>query len=143
VKTKILKEEDIVRAWKLVDAKDKTLGRLSSRVATLLIGKHKPTFSPHQDGGDFVIIVNADKIKVTGRKAEAKTYFAHSFYPGGVKIKTYKHLMDTKPTAVVRHAVRGMIKATGPLGRRIYKKLFVYAGSDHPHAAQKPEAITL
>jgi len=143
VKTKILKEKEIVRGWRLVDAKDKTLGRLSTRVATILSGKDKPTFSPHQDGGDFVIVINSEKIKVTGRKAEAKTYFAHSFYPGGVKIKTYKYLMENKPTFVVRHAIRGMIKATGPLGRRIYKKLFVYAGPDHPHAAQKPETVTL
>ncbi len=143
MKTKILKDEDIKRGWKLVDAKDQVLGRLSTRVAMLLSGKTKPTFSPHQDGGDFVIIINADKIKVTGRKAEQKTYFTHSFYPGAAKITPYKQMMLRKPTSVVRHAVRGMIKATGPLGRKIYKKLFVYAGAEHPHAAQQPELIKL
>jgi large subunit ribosomal protein L13 len=143
VKTKILSDKDIQHGWKIIDAKDQILGRLSTKVAMILSGKTKPTFSPHQDGGDFVIVINADKIKVTGRKAEAKSYFAHSFYPGGVKITTYKTAMEKKPTFVVRHAIRGMIKATGPLGRKIYKKLFVYAGPDHPHAAQKPETITL
>lgn len=143
MKTKILADKDITRAWKLIDAKDQVLGRLATRAATLLIGKHKPTFSEHQDGGDFVIVINADKIRVTGSKADQKTYFTHSFYPGAAKITPYKQLMRRKPTAVVRHAIRGMIKATGPLGRKIYKKLFVYAGSEHPHAAQKPEAVKL
>jgi large subunit ribosomal protein L13 len=133
VKTKILGDNDIVRSWKLVDAKDQTLGRLSTRVATLLIGKHKPGFSPHQDHGDFVVVVNAEKVKVTGKKADQKTYFTHSFYPGAAKLTTYKMMMEKKPTGVIQHAVRGMIKATGPLGRKIYKKLFVYAGPDHPH----------
>jgi large subunit ribosomal protein L13 len=143
VKTTIVNDKDIKRTWKLVDAENQTLGRLASRVAVILTGKDKPGFSPHQDWGDYVIIVNAGKVRVTGRKAEVKTYFRHSGYPGGTTFTKYKDLMQEKPTEAVRHAVKGMIKHKRPLGRRIFKKLFVYAGAEHPHASQKPEAIKL
>lgn len=143
VKTTIVKDKDIKRVWKLVDAENQTLGRLASRVAVMLTGKDKPSFSPHQDWGDYVVIVNAGKVRISGKKAEVKTYFRHSGYPGASTFTKYKDLMQEKPTEAVRHAVKGMIKSKSPLGRRIFKKLFVYAGAEHPHAAQKPETVKL
>ena len=143
MKTPILKEDDFERAWKLVDASGKTVGRLATKVAFWLSGKHKPAYSPHQDWGDYVVIINAEKAKFTGKKAEQKSYFTHSGFPGGQRSYTYKELMEKRPEEVVKHAILGMIKHKSTLGRRIGKKLFVYVGSDHPHAAQKPELVEL
>ncbi len=141
MKTVVVNADKIVRKWFVVDATDKVLGRLASEVATLLSGKRKPAFSPNQDHGDYVVIVNADKVAVTGTKAEDKTYFRHTGYPGNQKIRTFNVQMDLNSTRVVEHAVKGMLPK-GPLGRSVLKKLHVYSGADHPHAAQQPESIS-
>ena len=131
----------IERKWYVVDAAGCTLGRLSSQVAAILRGKNKPTFTPHFDAGDYVIIVNAEKIKVTGNKLNEKIYYHHSDYVGGMKETTLKEMLAKKPERVIELAVKGMLPK-GPLGREMYKKLFVYAGPDHKHEAQKPEVLT-
>ena len=131
----------IDRKWYVVDAAGMTLGRLSSEVAKVLRGKNKPIFTPHIDTGDYVIIVNAEKVVVTGKKLDQKTYFRHSEYVGGVKAPTLREMLQKKPEEVVRHAVKGMLPK-GPLGSQMLDKLHVYAGADHPHAAQKPETLT-
>ena len=131
----------IERKWYVVDATGYTLGRLASEVAKVLRGKNKPQFTPHVDTGDYVIVVNADKIKVTGKKMDQKIYYNHSDYVGGMKETTLKEIMAKKPEKVVELAVKGMLPK-GPLGREMYTKLFVYAGPDHKHAAQKPEVLT-
>ena len=131
----------IERKWYVVDASGYTLGRLSSEVAKILRGKNKPIFTPHMDTGDYVIIVNAEKIKVTGKKLDQKVYYHHSDYVGGMKETTLRDMMAKKPERVIELAVKGMLPK-GPLGREMYKKLFVYAGPDHKHQAQKPEALT-
>ena len=131
----------IERKWYVVDATGYTLGRLASEVAKILRGKNKPIFTPFIDTGDYVIITNADKIKVTGKKLEQKIYYRHSDYVGGMKETTLKEMLNKKPERVVELAVKGMLPK-GPLGREMYQKLFVYAGPDHKHAAQKPEALT-
>lgn len=131
----------IERKWYVVDATGYTLGRLASEVAKILRGKNKPIFTPFIDTGDYVIITNADKIKVTGKKLEQKIYYRHSDYVGGMKETTLKEMLNKKPERVVELAVKGMLPK-GSLGREMYKKLFVYAGPDHKHAAQKPEALT-
>ncbi len=131
----------IERKWYVVDATGYTLGRLASEVAKVLRGKNKPIFTPHIDTGDFVIIVNADKIKVTGKKMDQKMYYRHSDYVGGFKSSTLREMMDKKPEDVLKLAVKGMLPK-GPLGRQMIKKLNVYAGPEHPHAAQKPEVLT-
>ena len=131
----------IDRKWYVVDAEGKTLGRLASEVAKVLRGKNKPIFTPHIDTGDYVIVVNAEKIKVTGKKLDQKVYYDYSGYVGGMKETTLKELLAKKPEEVIRRAVKGMLPK-GPLGREMYKKLFVYAGPDHKHAAQKPEELT-
>lgn len=141
MKTKILQPKDTSRSWRLVDAEGVTLGRLASKVASILMGKDKTSFSPHQDWGDYVIVVNAKKVRVTGRKAEVKTYFSHSGYVGNAKLVPYETMLKKKPTEIIRHAVHGMIQCKGPLGRAINKKLFIYADSEHPHVAQKPEVL--
>ena len=133
--------DKIERKWYIVDAEGCTLGRLASGVASVLRGKNKPQFTPHVDTGDYVIIVNADKVKVTGKKMDQKIYYHHSDYVGGMKETTLKEMMAKKPEKVVELAVKGMLPK-GPLGREMYKKLFVYAGPDHKHAAQKPEVLT-
>ena len=133
--------DKIERKWYVVDADGCTLGRLASGVASVLRGKNKPQFTPHVDTGDYVIIVNADKIKVTGKKLEQKIYYNHSDYVGGMKETTLKEMMAKKPEKVVELAVKGMLPK-GPLGREMYTKLFVYAGPEHKHAAQKPEVLT-
>ena len=133
-------EAAIERKWYVVDAAGCTLGRLASEVAKVLRGKNKPIFTPHADTGDYVIVVNADKVKVTGRKLDQKIYYHHSEYVGGMKETTLREKLAKAPTEVVELAVKGMLPK-GPLGRRMYKKLFVYAGAEHPHAAQKPEEI--
>lgn len=131
----------IDRKWYVVDATGMTLGRLASEVAKVLRGKNKPIFTPHMDTGDYVIIVNAEKIKVTGKKMDQKIYYHHSGYVGGLKETTLKEKLAKKPEQVIELAVKGMLPK-GPLGRQMYKKLFVYAGPEHKHAAQKPEALT-
>ena len=131
----------IERKWYVVDAADKTLGRLASEVAKVLRGKNKPIFTPHMDTGDYVIIVNADKVKVTGKKMDQKIYYHHSGYVGGLKETTLREMMAKKPEKAVEHAVKGMLPK-GPLGRQMNTKLHVYAGAEHPHAAQKPEVLT-
>ena len=131
----------IERKWYVVDAADMTLGRLASEVAKVLRGKNKPTFTPHIDTGDYVIVVNAEKVKVTGKKLDQKIYYHHSDYVGGMKETTLREMLAKKPEKVVELAVKGMIPK-GPLGREMYTKLFVYAGPEHKHQAQKPEALT-
>ena len=131
----------IERKWYVVDATGYTLGRLASEVAKILRGKNKPIFTPFIDTGDYVIITNADKIKVTGKKLEQKVYYRHSDYVGGMKETTLKEMLNKKPERVIELAVKGMLPK-GPLGREMYTKLFVYAGPEHKHAAQKPEVLT-
>ncbi len=131
----------IDRKWYVVDADGMTLGRLASEVAKVLRGKNKPIFTPHMDTGDYVIIVNAEKVKVTGKKLDQKVYYHHSGYVGGLKETTLKEKMAKKPEQVIELAVKGMLPK-GPLGRQMYRKLFVYAGPEHRHAAQKPETLT-
>jgi large subunit ribosomal protein L13 len=132
------KKDEIEKKWWVINAEGKTLGRLATEVAVLLRGKRKPEFAHFVDCGDFVVVINAEKINVTGKKLEQKKYYSHSGYPGGLKVKTLKELLDTKPEEVVRKAVWGMIPK-GKLGRAVYKKLKVYRGSNHPHEAQKPQ----
>ena len=131
----------IERKWYVIDAAGLTLGRLASETAKILRGKNKPTFTPHIDTGDYVIIVNAEKVTVTGKKLDQKVYYRHSEYVGGMKETTLREMMAKKPEKVVELAVKGMLPK-GPLGREMYKKLFVYAGPEHKHQAQKPEALT-
>ncbi len=132
----------IERKWYVVDAEGQTLGRLASEVAKVLRGKNKPTYTPHIDTGDYVIIVNAEKIKVTGAKLDDKEYFRHSEYIGGAKTMTLREALEKKPTFAVEHAVKGMLPK-GPLGRQMAKKLFVYAGPEHKQQAQKPETLVI
>lgn len=132
----------IERKWYVVDAEGKTLGRLASEVANVLRGKNKPTYTPHIDTGDYVIVVNAEKIQVTGKKLDQKIYYHHSEYVGGMKEATLREMMQKKPEFVITHAVKGMLPK-GPLGRQMLKKLHVYAGPEHNHAAQKPETLDI
>ena len=141
MKTFMASPATIDRKWYVVDAEGKTLGRLASEVAKVLRGKNKPEFTPHVDTGDYVIVVNAEKINVTGKKLNQKIYYNHSEYVGGMKETTLAEMMAKKPEKVIELAVKGMLPK-GPLGRQMYTKLFVYAGPDHKHAAQKPEALT-
>ena len=141
MKTFMASPSTIERKWYVVDASAYTLGRLASEVAAVLRGKNKPTFTPHMDTGDYVIVVNADKVKVTGRKLDQKIYYRHSDYVGGMKETTLREMMAKKPERVVELAVKGMLPK-GPLGRQMYTKLYVYAGPEHKHAAQKPEVLT-
>ena len=137
--TRFFKTEHAQQKWHLVNAQGKTLGRLATQVARLLRGKHKPMFTPNADVGDFVVIVNAAKVKVTGKRAEVKEYFHYTGYPGGATYERFRDLMQKNPQRVIEHAVRGMLPHNR-LGRQIFKKLKVYAGSEHPHAAQRPES---
>ena len=139
-KTFMANPDKIERKWYVVDAEGQTLGRLTSQIASILRGKNKPEFTPNVDTGDYVIVINAEKIKVTGKKLEQKIYYRHSDYVGGMKETTLKEMLNKHPERVVSFAVKGMLPK-GPLGRQMYRKLFVYCGPDHPHAAQKPEAI--
>lgn len=141
MKTFIPNQAAVERKWYVVDAEGKTLGRLASEVAKVLRGKNKPIFTPHLDVGDYVIVVNAEKVKVTGKKLDQKIYYHHSDYVGGMKETGLKEMLAKKPERVIELAVKGMLPK-GPLGRQMYKKLFVYAGPEHKHAAQKPEALT-
>ncbi|MBR1627701.1 MAG: 50S ribosomal protein L13 [Lachnospiraceae bacterium] len=132
---------DIERKWYVVDAEGQTLGRLSSEIAKVLRGKNKPIFTPHADCGDYVIVVNAEKVAVSGRKLDQKIYYHHSGYVGGLKETTLREMLQKHPERVLEHSIRGMLPK-GPLGRKMYRKLFVYVGSEHKHAAQKPEVLT-
>lgn len=136
--TFMAKPNQVERKWVVVDAADQTLGRLATEVATLLRGKHKPEYTPHVDTGDFVIVINASKVHLTGRKAEKKVYYRHSGYPGGIKSVTAGELREKNPERMIELAVKGMLPKNS-LGRQQLKKLKVYAGSEHPHEAQKPE----
>lgn len=144
MKTFQLKSKEALaqRQWYLVDAQGKVLGRLASEVARILRGKHKARFTPHLDGGDFVIVVNARGIKLTGRKLEQKIYYRHSEYPGGIRATTAGKLLEKKPEQLIRSAVKGMLPKSR-LGRKLYTKLKIYSGPDHPHQAQKPEPLSL
>lgn len=134
------KKEGIIPEWYVVDAQGKTLGRLATQIATVLRGKHKPIFTPHVDCGDYVVVVNAEKIQVTGRKMTQKKYYHHSGYPGGLREITLRDQLKKFPERVVEHAVRGMLPKSR-LGRKMYKKLKVYVGPNHPHQAQKPKDL--
>lgn len=140
--TFMAKGHEVERKWLVVDAAGQTLGRLASEVASILRGKNKPTFTPHVDTGDYVIIINADKIELTGNKLKDKIYYRHTGHPGGIKQRTALEMRTNYPTKMLELAIKGMLPK-GPLGRQTAKKLFVYAGAEHPHAAQKPEAYEL
>ena len=139
--TKFVKSEDADKKWYLVDAKDQVLGRLASQIAKIIRGKNKPTFTPNMDTGDFVIVINADKVKLTGKRPELKQYIRHSGYPGGQKITSVREVKQSKPEFLVENAVKGMLPKNR-LGRKLIKKLKVYTGESHPHSAQKPEPIS-
>ena len=136
------KKETINRKWYVIDAEGKPLGRVATKAAHILRGKHKPTFTPHIDCGDNIIIVNAEKVALTGNKLDSKMYYNHSMYPGGLRERTAKVMQEKYPVEMVERAIKGMLPHNR-LGRAMYKKLFVYAGSEHPHAAQKPESIEI
>jgi large subunit ribosomal protein L13 len=142
MRTLFAKKEDIERKWYLVDAKDAVLGRLAVKIADHLRGKNKPLFTPNADIGDFIIVINADKVKLTGRKLENKVYYSHSGYPGGIKSETAKDRLKRCPERIIADAVWGMLPK-GRLGRAMIKKLKVYRGAEHPHEAQKPEILSL
>jgi large subunit ribosomal protein L13 len=142
MKTVVVNEETIKREWLVVDAAGQTVGRLASKIAHKLLGKGKTAYSPNQDHGDYIIVLNADKVKLTGTKAETKEYFRHSHYPGGDKYRTFKEQMSLDSTKVVEHAVHGMVPKNAR-GRAIMRKLHVYSGSAHPHSAQQPKEISI
>ena len=141
-KTYVAKPNEVPQKWYVVDATDKTLGRLATQIVTILRGKHKPEYTPHVDVGDFVIVINAEKIRVTGRKLDQKLYYRHSGYPGGLKSTTLRRQLERHPERVIKHAVKGMLPR-GPLGRQMFRKLKVYAGPEHPHQAQQPQPLEL
>ena len=136
--TRSMRKEDVVRDWWIVDAKGQTVGRLCSQIATLLRGKHKPWFTPHVDCGDYVIVLNADKIELTGKRMDQKEYFKHSGYPGREKFMKFKEVRTKHPEYIIEHGVKGMLPKNR-LGRKIFRKLKVYAGNEHPHQAQQPK----
>ena len=142
MKTYSAKAEEIARGWYLVDAQGKVLGRLATQIAARLRGKHKPEYTPHVDTGDFIVVVNAAKIRVTGRKAERKTYYRHTGYPGGIRTTSFEDLQAKHPTRALQHAVKGMLPK-GPLGYAMFRKLKVYANDKHPHEAQQPKALEI
>ncbi|NLD25838.1 MAG: 50S ribosomal protein L13 [Acholeplasmataceae bacterium] len=135
-------EQNIVRKWYVVDATDIVLGRLSTEIASILRGKHKPTFTPHVDCGDYVIIVNAEKVALTGNKLDGKNYYRHSGYPGGLKVRNARTMLQLQPQKLLEKSIRGMLPKNR-LGDDMYRKLFVYAGPEHPHQAQKPEVLSI
>lgn len=141
-KTFTPKPDDIQRAWHLVDATDLPLGRVASEVARVLRGKHKPTYTPHLDTGDFVVVVNAERVAVTSDKSQSKIYYRHSGFPGGIKAETFESLLERRPEAIMERAVRGMLPKNR-LGRKMLRKLKVYAGPEHPHQAQQPQPLDL
>lgn len=142
MKTFVAKEQEVEKRWYLVDAQDKVLGRLATQIAVRLRGKHKPIFTPHADTGDFIVVINADKVSLTGKKWDRKFYYRHSGYMGGLKQISAKKLLEKKPEHVLRFAVRGMLPKNS-LGRRQLKKLKIYTGADHPHEAQQPEKLEI
>jgi large subunit ribosomal protein L13 len=142
MKTISAKESEVEKKWHLVDADGMVVGRLASRVAAILRGKHKPIFTPHVDTGDFVVVINASKVRLTGNKLQQKSYYHHTGYPGGIKKKTAKDLMKTAPEEIIRKAVKGMLPKNR-LGRRQFSKLKVYSGPEHPHSAQNPVALNI
>ena len=142
MKTLSMRAEDVRRAWYVVDAENKTLGRLASAIAVRLRGKHKPEYTPHVDTGDYVIVINADKVRVTGNKETGKLYHRHSGYPGGIKSTSFGKLRAAHPERIIEKAVKGMLPRN-PLGRAVFRKLKVYAGPTHPHAAQQPEPLNI
>ena len=139
-KTTSVRNQDVERAWYVVDAYDQVVGRLASQVACILRGKHKPQFTPHVDTGDYVIIVNADRVVFSGNKENAKLYYRYSGYPGGLRSRSAREVRRRQPEHLLRHAIKGMLPK-GPLGRQMLKKLKVYSGSDHPHKAQQPQVL--
>jgi large subunit ribosomal protein L13 len=140
MKTFVAKPESVERDWYVVDAADKTLGRFAAEIALRLRGKHKPEYTPHVDTGDYIVVVNAEKITVTGNKAKGKIYYSHSGYPGGLKEATFEQLIQKKPEMVIEKAVKGMLPK-GPLGRAMFRKMKVFAGPEHTHAAQQPQSL--
>ena len=142
MKTFIAKPAEVKRDWFLLDATDQVLGRLATEVARRLRGKHKPEYTPHTDTGDYIVVVNAEKIKVTGRKTTDKMYYRHSGYPGGIKETSFEKMIEKTPAKVIEIAVKGMLPR-GPLGRQMYRKLKVYAGAEHKHSAQQPQKLEL
>ena len=142
MKTIFPKTQDVERTWYVIDAENAILGKLAVKVATTLRGKHKPQFAPNQEIGDYVIVVNADKVRVTGNKAAQKMYYHHTGYPGALRSRNFEQMMSHRPTHVIEHAVRGMLPKNR-LGRKLFTNVKVYAGPDHPHAAQKPEPLTI
>jgi len=140
MKTYMQRKEDVTRDWYVIDAEGMTLGRLATKVASILRGKHKPTYTPHIDGGDYVIVVNASKVNLTGNKINDKIYYNHSRYTGGLRERTAKEMIEKYPAEMIERAVKGMLPK-GRLGRQMYKKLFVYGDSEHPHSAQKPKEL--
>jgi large subunit ribosomal protein L13 len=142
MRTVSAKANEVEREWWVVDATDQPLGRVASRIATILRGKHRPLFTPHVDTGDFVVVINAEKVKLTGNKLDQKQWYRHSGIPGGFKATPYRRLLEQRPSLVIEKAVRGMLPKNS-LGRGMARKLKVYAGSNHPHAAQQPKAMSL
>jgi large subunit ribosomal protein L13 len=142
MKTFVAKPETVKRDWYVVDAEGKTLGRIATEIASRLRGKHKPEYTPHVDTGDYIIVINAEKVAVTGNKASDKMYYAHSGFPGGIKSISFEKLIDRKPEMVIEAAVKGMLPK-GPLGRAMFRKLKVYAGGEHNHAAQQPQVLDI
>ena len=142
MKTVSTRPEDVDRSWFVVDAENKTLGRLATEIAMRLRGKHKPEYTPHVDTGDYIVVVNAEKVRVTGNKFNDKIYYRHSGYPGGIKEMNFKDMQDRHPERVIEKAVKGMLPKN-PLGRAMFKKLKVYAGAEHPHSAQQPQSLEL
>jgi large subunit ribosomal protein L13 len=142
MKTFVATPQTVERDWFVIDAEDKTLGRLATEIARRLRGKHKPEYTPHVDTGDYIIIINAEKVRVTGNKFEDKMYYAHSGYPGGLKSINFAKLQDKKPEMIIEKAVKGMLPK-GPLGRAMFRKMKVYAGSEHAHAAQQPQVLDI
>jgi len=142
MKTFTAKPESVKRDWFVVDASGKTLGRVATEIAKRLRGKHKPEYTPHVDTGDYIVVINAEKISVTGNKAKAKMYYSHTGYPGGLKSINFEKLIDKKPEMVIEKAVKGMLPR-GPLGRAMFRKLKVYSGPEHNHAAQQPQVLDI
>jgi large subunit ribosomal protein L13 len=142
MKTFVAKPETVKRDWYVVDAEGKTLGRIATEIASRLRGKHKPEFTPHVDTGDYIVVINAEKVAVTGKKASDKMYYSHSGFPGGIKSISFEKLIDRKPEMVIEAAVKGMLPK-GPLGRAMFRKLKVYAGGEHNHAAQQPQVLDI
>jgi len=142
MKTFVAKPETVQRDWYVVDATDKTLGRLATEIARRLRGKHKAEYTPHVDTGDYIVVINAEKVTVTGRKAQGKMYYSHTGYPGGLKETNFEKLIAHKPEMVIEKAVKGMLPK-GPLGRAMFRKMKVYAGAEHKHAAQQPQVLDI